>query len=38
VARDIAFQKIESRVKGTAMASEQLGIAETTIADAAGRD
>ncbi|MEJ7760433.1 MAG: hypothetical protein WKF55_12685 [Gemmatimonadaceae bacterium] len=27
VARDIAFQKIESRVKGTAMASEQLGMA-----------
>ncbi|MDQ3686224.1 MAG: hypothetical protein M3430_11590, partial [Acidobacteriota bacterium] len=27
VARDIAFQKIESRVKGTAMASEQLGVA-----------
>ncbi len=27
VARDIAFQKIEARVKGTAMASEQLGVA-----------
>lgn len=27
VARDIAFQKIESRVKGTQMASEELGIA-----------
>ncbi|MBA2736037.1 MAG: 5-methyltetrahydropteroyltriglutamate--homocysteine methyltransferase [Pyrinomonadaceae bacterium] len=27
VARDIAFQKIESRVKGTQMASEQLGVA-----------
>ena len=26
LARDIAFQKIESRVKGTAMASEKLGI------------
>jgi methionine synthase II (cobalamin-independent) len=26
-ARDVAFQKIESRVKGTLMASEQLGIA-----------
>ena len=26
-ARDVAFQKIESRVKGTQMASEQLGIA-----------
>ncbi|MBA2620446.1 MAG: hypothetical protein H0U87_04530 [Acidobacteria bacterium] len=26
-ARDIAFQKIESRVKGTQMASEQLGVA-----------
>jgi methionine synthase II (cobalamin-independent) len=26
VARDIAFQKIESRVKGTQMASEQLGL------------
>src|SRR5277367_6847801 len=27
VARDIAFQKITSRVKGTAMASEKLGVA-----------
>jgi hypothetical protein len=27
VARDIAFQKITSRVKGTAMASEKLGLA-----------
>ncbi len=27
VARDIAFQKIESRVKGTQMASEELGVA-----------
>lgn len=27
LARDIAFQKIESRVKGTAMASKQLGMA-----------
>ncbi|MDQ3254394.1 MAG: hypothetical protein M3R15_10885 [Acidobacteriota bacterium] len=27
VARDIAFQKIEARVKGTTMASEQLGVA-----------
>jgi len=27
VARDIAFQKIAARVKGTAMASEQLGVA-----------
>ncbi len=26
LARDIAFQKIEARVKGTAMASEQLGV------------
>ncbi len=32
------FKKIESRVKGTAMASEQLGVADATIADAAGRD
>ncbi|MGI8639897.1 MAG: hypothetical protein ACR2MG_08070 [Pyrinomonadaceae bacterium] len=38
LARDIAFQKIESRVKGTAMASEQLGVADATIADAAGRN
>ena len=29
-ARDVAFQKIESRVKGTAMASEELGVAETS--------
>jgi methionine synthase II (cobalamin-independent) len=28
-ARNVAFQKIESRVKGTAMASEELGVAET---------
>ncbi len=27
IARDIAFQKIESRVKGTQMASEELGVA-----------
>jgi methionine synthase II (cobalamin-independent) len=27
VARDIAFEKITSRVKGTAMASERLGVA-----------
>ncbi len=27
-ARDVAFQKIESRVKGTAMASKELGVAE----------
>jgi len=27
IARDIAFRKIEARVKGTAMASEQLGVA-----------
>ncbi len=27
VARDVAFQKIAARVKGTAMASEQLGVA-----------
>ncbi|HEV8158102.1 MAG TPA: hypothetical protein VGP58_03670, partial [Pyrinomonadaceae bacterium] len=26
-ARDVAFQKIESRVKGTQMASEELGVA-----------
>jgi len=25
-ARDVAFQKIESRVKGTQMASEELGV------------
>ena len=28
VARDIAFQKIAARVKGTAMASEKMGLAE----------